>query len=267
MAMETVIERYVRYWRTFRHYSYLFSLLVKKDMKKKYRGSVLGVLWSLLNPLLYAGVLTLVFSTLFDRTIENFVVYLLSGYLLFTFFSSTTTSTLGSIIQAAPLIKKVYIPKYILPLSKIVSEFIFFLITLVVLFVMMLVTGFEVTLYIFYAPLYVLLLFVFSCGVGLILATVTVFFRDTQHLYGVLTTLLMYASAIFYPADIIPDKYRFVLTFNPIYHFIKGFRDGIYYGVPMDYTNLVICAVLAMVSLAAGVVIFERNQDRFILYI
>lgn len=99
------------------------------------------------------------------------------------------------------------------------------------------------------------------------LATMTVFFRDVEHLYGVFTTALMYASAIFYPAEIIPDKFQFVLTLNPLYQFIRGFRDVVYYGLPLDLGNLFICLCIAIVSMVAGILIFEKNQDKFILHI
>jgi len=248
---------------------YVFKrvLLSKFRIKKKYKDSSLGILWSLLNPLLYMIVLTLVFSKLFERTIENFPVYLLTGRLLFDFFSSSTTASMNSVIQAASLIKRVYFPKYIITLSKIISNFIFLLISLVVLALIMAFTRAPVTVNILFAPIYLLLQFFFCCGMGLLLATVTVFFRDVQHLYSVLTTMLMFASAIFYPAEIIPDKFHFILDLNPLFHFIDGFRTVVYHGLPAEPLNLLICASLALVSMIAGIVVFERSQDKFILYI
>lgn len=265
--MSSLIQRYTTYFNTFKRYRYLLTLLVKKDIKKKYKGSFLGILWSLLNPLLIMVILTIVFSTVFKFSIDNFPVYILSGRLLFEFFSSSTTSSMKSIISSANLIQKVYIPKYIITLSKVISNFVFFLISLIDLLLIMIITKADITVYILYAPLYLLLLFFFVIGVSLILATITVFFRDIEHLYGVFTTGLMYASAIFYPAEIIPDKYQFILKLNPVYYFIKGFRDAVFYGTPLDINNLIICFVIAFVSMIVGIQVFEKKQDKFILYL
>lgn len=251
----------------FQKYYYLLTILVKKDVKKKYKGSFLGILWSLLNPLLNMIVLTIIFSSLFNRSIENFPVYLLSGRLLFGFFSSSTNTAMKSIIFSANLIKKVYVPKCVIVISKIISNFIFFLISLIDLVIIMLATRAEVTLNAICAPIYLLLLFIFTCGVGLILATTTVFFRDIEHLYGVFITVLMYSSAIFYPPEIIPDKYQFILTINPLYYFIEGFRQIVYYGLPLELSNLLFCIVISGISMIIGILVFGRNQDKFIFHI
>ncbi|KJS77130.1 MAG: ABC transporter [Desulfotomaculum sp. BICA1-6] len=255
------------YLKNFKKYHYLLTILVKKDIKKKYKDSVLGILWSLLNPMLNMIIITIVFSTLFNRHIDNFPVYVLSGMMTFEFFSSGTNSSMNSIITSANLIKKVYIPKYIFTLSKTISSFIFFLVSLIVLAIIMLFTKANVNLNLLYAPIYLLLLFIFTCGISLILSTIIVFFRDIEHLYGVFVRALMYASAIFYPAEIIPPKYQFILTLNPIYHFIEGFRFAVYYGLPLNYKNLLICFVIASISMIVGILVFEKNQDKFILHI
>lgn len=261
------MDRYITYFKTFKKYYYLLTILVKKDVKKKYKGSYLGILWSLLNPLFNMIILTIVFSTLFKGSVHNFPVYLLSGQLVFGFFSSSTTSSMKSIIMSANLINKVYVPKYIITLSSILSNFIFFIISLADLIIIMIVTKTNITLHILYAPIYLVLLFFFSCGVSLVLATATVFFRDIEHLYGVLTTALLYASAIFYPAKIIPGDFKLILILNPIHYIIKGFRDVVYSGVSIDFQNLLICSFCAAISMVIGIIVFEKNQDKFILYI
>lgn len=212
-------------------------------------------------------ILTIVFSSLFEISIDNFPTYVLCGRLIFDFFSQSTTASLNSIISSGHIISKVYVPKYIITLSKIISNFLFFMNSLVILIIIMLFTKAEFTLNILYAPLYFILLFLFCCGVGLILATITVFFRDMEHIYGVLTTALMYATAIFYPADIIPEKYQFVLTLNPIYYYVEGFREVVYLGNPIDIQNMLICLALGTISLVVGIIVFERNQDKFILHL
>lgn len=261
------MKKYMTYVKNFKKYFYLLTILVKRDIKKKYKGSFLGILWSLLNPLLNMIVLTIIFSTLFNNTVKNFPVYLLSGRLLFEFFNSSTTTSMKSIITSANLINKVYIPKYIITVSKIISNFIFFAISLIDLIIIMIVTRADVTINIIYAPIYLLLLFIFTCGISLILATITVFFRDVEYLYGVCTTALMYASAIFYPPEIIPDNYQLILILNPMYYFIKGFRNVVYYGLPIELNNLLICFFIAFISIIVGIIVFEKKQDEFILHI
>ena len=256
--------RYVIYFKTFRNYTYLLRVLVSKDIKRKYKGSYLGILWSLFNPLLHMILLTVIFSELFKLNIDNVPVYILAGKLIFDIFSASTTASMNSIIASAELIKKVYMPKYIITLSTIISNFVFFLISLAVLVLIMAVTRAPFTVHLLITPVYLALLFLFCCGVGLILATVTVFFRDVQHLYGVLTTLLMFASAIFYPPEIIPAPYQFVLEFNPVFYFVEGFRHVVHGGMPAEPANLLICAGLAVASLVAGVLTFEKNQYKFI---
>ncbi|NOU66227.1 ABC transporter permease [Paenibacillus sp. LMG 31461] len=264
--MEKIIAQYITRLKTFKKYYYLLTILVKKDLKKKYKGSFLGILWSLLNPLLNMIVITIVFSELFHSDVKNFPVYLLSGLLLFGFFSSSTTASMLSVISASHLINKVYIPKYIITLSSIISNFIFFLISLIDLVIIMMATKVTITINLIYAPIYLILFFVFCCGISLILATITVFFRDVEHIYGVLTTVLMYSSAVFYPSEIIPDKYHFLLTFNPVYYFILGFRTVIYSGDSLDPYNMLLCLIFAVISMIVGIIVFEKNQDKFILY-
>jgi ABC-type polysaccharide/polyol phosphate export permease len=158
-------------------------------------------------------------------------------------------------------------PKYLATLATIISNFVSFLISIVVLAITMIATQANVTWYILLAPLYLVLFFFFVCGIGLIMATITVFFRDIEHIYGVLITMLSFASAIFYPAEIIPENYRFVLTYNPLFHFIDGFRDLVYVGTMPSALNIIICFSITIISMVAGVFAFVKYQDKFILYL
>lgn len=265
--MSSIVQRYTIYFKNFRKYYFLLTLLVKKEVKSKYKGSFLGILWSFFNPLLNMIVLSIVFSTLFKHDIENYPVYLLSGMLIFSFFSGSTTVSMKSIINAEGLIKKIYVPKYIITVSKIVSNFIFFLISVPVLIIIMIFTRSEMTLNMLYAPIYIVLLLFFCCGISLILATMTVFFKDLEHIYGVLISALMYASAIFYPPDIIPEQLSFIIDFNPMHYFIEGFRGAVYYHSAFDIKNAIVCATLAVISMVIGIIVFEKNQHKFIYHI
>ncbi|NFE85039.1 ABC transporter permease [Clostridium botulinum] len=253
--------------KTFCNYRALLWEFVKKDIKLKYRNSFLGIIWSMLNPLLIMVVLTFIFSNLFKNKIPNFPVYCLSGRLIYDFFAQATNQSMNSITGKSSLIKKIYVPKYLYPLSRVISSFIIFLISLVPLILIMIVTKVQftkITLLILY-PL--VCLFFISLGVGLVLATINVFFRDMQHLYSVVLLVIMYASAIFYSADIINPQYVAILNLNPIFPVIKVFRDCILTGQITATYSWLLCAVYAIVSVIIGIIMFYKNQDKFILHI
>lgn len=253
--------------KTFYNYRDLLWEFVKKDIKLKYRNSFLGILWSMLNPLLIMIVLTFIFSNLFKNKIPNFPVYCLSGRLIYDFFAQSTNQCMNSITGKSSLIKKIYVPRYLYPLSRTISSFIIFLISLIPLFAIMITTKVHFTketLLIIY-PL--ICLFFISLGIGMILATINVFFRDMQHLYSVVLLIIMYASSIFYSADIINPKYVRILNLNPIFPVIKVFRDCIIYGEVTAVYSWVLIAVYAVLAMMIGVIVFYKKQDKFILHI
>lgn len=256
-----------RFLQNFLRYRYLLTELVKRDIKIRYRRSVLGIVWSFMEPLLYMIVLTVIFSTLFKHSIPNYPVYLLSGRLVFSFFSSGTSSSMRSIYKNAGTIKKLYVPKYMFTLGNTLSNLVTFILSFVVLFVVMLATHAPFTLFIPMAIIPTALLLMFTIGIGLILATITVFFRDIEHLYGVFTTLLLYGSAIFFPVEIVPEKYQILLYMNPVFIYINMFRDSFVYAQFFDPLQLIYGTACAIAALAIGIVVFYKYQDRFILYI
>lgn len=256
-----------RFVANFLKYRYLLIELVKRDIKVKYRRSVLGIFWSFLEPLLFMIVLTIIFSTFFKGNIENYPVYVLSGRLVFMFYSQATGGALRSITRNASIIKKIYVPKYIYPVSQTFSSLVTFLLSLIILVLVMLVTGAPFTIYIALFLVPTVLLIIFNIGVGLILATVNVFFRDIEHLYGVFLTLIMYCSAVFFPAEIIPANFQWILTWNPVYAMIKLTRDVFLYGQLFDTFTLLFATFAAIGSLIIGMILFYRYQDKFILYI
>lgn len=256
-----------RQFEVFMDHKYLFYLLTMRDVKRKYKNSYLGILWSLLSPLLDMIILSIVFSSLLSRNVDNYPVYLLTGRLLFQFYTSGSTLAMQSIVSAGSLIKKIYIPKYVLTLAKLSSNYIFFLISLIDLVLIMLVTGHQVTWNILWSIPYMILIFIFTAGVGLALAAFAVYFRDTEHIYKVFTNALYFASAIIYPPEIVPQKYQFILQFNPVFHFLQGFRRVTYYGLAPDMGNLILCLGLSSISLVLGIMYFKKKQDGFILYL
>jgi ABC-type polysaccharide/polyol phosphate export permease len=260
----TVLLPYVE---TFSRYRFLLWQLIQRDFKSKYKRSVLGILWTLLNPLLTMMVLTIVFSNLFRFDIPNFPVYLLSGQIIFGFFSESTNTSMGSIIGGGSMIKKIYIPKYIFPLSRVLSSLVNLLLALLAFLLVAGITRSPIYWTIVLLPIPLFYTFLFSLGVGMFLSAATVFFRDLSYLYGIVLTAWTYLTPIFYPATIIPENLRFILTLNPMAHFIQYFRNVALYGTLPDLWQNIVCLSCSCVALLLGTYAFMRKQDQFILYI
>ena len=253
--------------RSIRRYSFLIKQLISRDFKLKYKRSVLGVLWSFLNPLLSMLVLYVVFSALFRFDIENYPVYLVSGIIMFNFFSEATSLTMNSIIDTAALIKKVYVPKYVYPLTRTASSVINLLISMIPLLAVVLISGIRPTAYFLLTIIPIACIAVFSLGIGMILATLMTFFRDTQYLWGVISMIWMYLTPIFYPASILPENMAWVVKVNPLYYFVDFMRTCIMDGRSPDMHTYVMCFASAIISFILGAFVFGKEQDKFILYL
>lgn len=260
-------QRIEGHFLVFIKYKNLLINLVARDIKVRYRRSVLGMLWTVLNPLLMMVVITVVFSTLFKQNIENFPIYYLAGSLIFSFNSETTSNALYSIIGNASLMKKVYIPKYLFPLSKTVSGLVNIGFSLAAVFIVMLTLQVEFKPTLLLLPIPIFYTFLFSTGLGLLLAAVTVFFRDISHFYAVFVMAWTYFTPIFYPETILPEAAMKVMQFNPMYHFVNFMRELILYGTFPGIRENLICLLLGVSMLFAGIFVFYRKQDKFVLYI
>jgi ABC-2 type transport system permease protein len=255
------------YFEKFYKYRHLLKELVSRDIKIKYRRSVLGVAWSVLNPLLMMLVITAVFSTIFKFQVENFPVYYLTGSLIFGFVTEATNNSMTSIIDNAPLIKKVYIPKYIFPLEKVSFAFVNALYSLIAVFIIMIILRVQVSWTIIMLPIPLIYTCIFATGLSLILATLNVFFRDIGHLYSVWTTAWMYLTPIIYPEEILPGIMKTVVHFNPMYYYVNYFRQVVLYGTVPNLTDNLLCIGIGIVFLVLGLWVFKSNQDKFILHI
>ena len=255
-----------------KRYKYLLYDLVSRDIKTKYRRSMLGILWSVLNPLLMMLVLTAVFSQIIRVEVEGgFALFYLTGYIIFNFVSESTGFSLVSVINGGGLIKKVYIPKYVFPLEKTIFSLVnmlFSLTAFVIVFIIFLITGqvqLHATMLLFFVPM--LYVFVFALGLNLVLSTLNVFFRDVGHLWGVFMTVWMYATPIIYPINIVPEWLQSVIRFNPLYHYVNYFRNVMIYGTLPSLTDNLICIGFSLLMLAIGITVFRKNQDNFVLHI
>lgn len=250
-----------------RQYSNLFTELVRKGIKLKYRRSYLGVIWSMVEPLLTMIVLTIVFGTLLGHSGREFPVYILSGRLIYTLFSQSTTTALKSIRQNQAMIKKVYVPKYLYPLSGIVFNYVLFLISLVVLFAVSIVLKVYPTVKILLCVVPMFSLFLVSIGVGLVLSSLGVFFRDLEYLWNVGLMLVMYTCAIFYyPEKILTSNVGFILKYNPLFCIISNFRSCVL-NTEFDIGMCLYSFAFGIASILVGAYIFRKNEDKFILYI
>jgi ABC-2 type transport system permease protein len=262
--MEVIVKRA---WNNFVKYRFLLAELVKKDIKLKYRRSYLGILWTLIEPMLTTAVLWLIFGKLMSRGGQSFPVYILTGRLLYTFFANSTKASMKSIRKNGGMIKKVYVPKYMYPLSSVLSNYIMFLISLIVLFFASIIFRVMPTGYIFQAIIPLIIILVLTLGVGMILATLAVFFRDLEYLWSVILMLIMYTSAIFYYTDHLKLKGSlWIFNLNPLYTVIVNFRDAVF-GTPLHMTSFVMSILYSFGSLIIGVVLFYKKQDEFILNI
>ena len=248
-------------------YSFLVKQLVARDFKRKYKRSALGVCWSFLNPLLTMLVQYLVFSTIFKSSIENFIIYLLIGIIVFNFFGESVGLGLTSIVDNAHLINKVYMPKIIYPLSRVISSVVNLLISLVPLFIMMLLTGVPITKAVLLLPIGLICLLVFCLGLSMLLSASMVFFQDTQFLWNVVSTLWQYLTPTFYPVDIIPEAWLPVYKMNPMYQYITFIRSILLDGVAPAPELYFGCIISAVAMFGVGYAIFRRNQDKFVLYL
>lgn len=256
-----------KYIDNFMQYRFLLWELVKKGIKLKYRRSYLGIIWSMLEPLLTMIVLTIVFGTLFGNHTREFPVYILSGRLLYNFFATSTKACLKSIRAHGAMIKKVYVPKYLYPMSSVLFNYIIFLISLIVLAVVSLVLGVFPSVYLWQAPIALILLLFFSYGCGMILATVGVFFRDMEYLWTVALMIIMYTCAIFYyPERLLKSGWDWILKWNPLYCIISIFRSAVF-GEAMNMNYMFYALGFTVVSIVIGLIVFKKKQDDFILSI
>ena len=225
---------------------FLLKQLVKRDFTNKYKESVLGIIWSFLNPLCIMIIFTVIFSVLFRQQIKNFPVYFLTGRLIYDFFVAATSGAMQSIRRNRSILTKIFVPRYMFAVSSICYEFINFLISLVILFGVMFVTGQEFHLMILASIIPMIFVVIMIVGVGLILAVLNTYFSDVGHFYTIFTIILMYASALFYPMEIVPANIQMIFTLNPVYIAITCFRYTVIYGLFPDISSLLYLATFSI---------------------
>lgn len=252
-----MLEELVQLFR----YRDLALQLVLRNIKARYKRSMLGVLWTMLNPFLMMLVLTLVFSGLFGLRLPNYPVYLLAGLLLWNFFAQATIAATNEIIWGASLVKRIYVPRTIFAVTTVGTGLINLILALVPLLLIMLVLRVPVGPALLSLPLPILLTVMFALGIGLFVSSLAVYFADIVEIYQIVLTAWMYLTPIIYPIDIIPRQYHWFFNLNPMYHLVTLFREPICHNTLAPLNTVGIAALIAVAALVVGWWFFTRSAD------
>lgn len=251
----------------FHEFRFLFEELTKRDFRKKYKRTTLGMLWSVLNPLLTLLIMRVVFTQFFGDTIPHYTTYLFAGNLVYSYFTEATNSGMYALINNKEIFSKVNLPKYMFVLSANTAAFINFLLTTCIFLVFAAVDGIPFTwnFLLLLAP--ILLVLMFNIGVSLILSAVNLFFQDTKYLYGIFTMLLMYLSAIFYQVESFPAAYQRLFLMNPVYVYIKFIRVLVMDGHLPSTLFMLLALFYALIVNVIGIAIYRKHNNRFLYYV
>jgi len=250
-----------------KRYNFLFEELVKRDFTRKYKRTILGMAWSILSPLLNLLIMWLVFSTFFGSNVDHYVIYLFAGQLVFSYFTDATTQGMNSLVSNAGIFTKVNIPKYLFLFSQNISSLINFALTLLVFFTFVAIDGIPFT-WKFLLLLYpVVCLIIFNVGLGLILSALFVFFRDMQYLWGILSQLIMWISAIFYTIDSYSYTVQCAFLLNPLYLYIRYFRKIVIDGTIPTLQFHLLALVYALIAFVVGAYMYKKNNHEFLYYV
>ncbi len=243
-------------------YRSLLGDLVSRDLKVRYKRSSLGILWTMLNPLLMMIVFGIVFAQVMRFSFQHFVVYFMSAFVLWTFVAQTTAWATAGLLGYAPLIRKIYVPKAIFVLATVLSGLVNLLVSLVPLALLMLVIGHPLTSSLWFLPVAIFLATLFTFGLSLALAALCIEFHDVVQIYQAVLLAWMYLTPIIYPVDVVPAQYRWIIRINPMYHLVETFRTPIFQGTLPQPRMVVAAAVWGVGALVLGWWFFERRSDR-----
>ena len=245
------------------NYRELMKTNVKKEIRGKYKNSFLGVLWSFLNPLLQILVYAVVFQVILKNPKENYAIFICCGLIPWTFFSSAITRSAFTMVENGNLLKKVFFPREILPLSIVTSEVVNFLISTVIIIGFVMIGGIGISKYILFYPLVLITQYILLIGISLIVSSISVYVRDLQHLIGVAMQLLFYATPIVYSSEMLPENYKWILNINPMTWIINAYRDIFYNQTMIEIKPLLILIAISLAVCVIGYLIFNKLQKGF----
>lgn len=242
----------------------IFSL-IRKDLRGRYKGSVLGFVWTFLNPLLQLIVYTVVFSILFPTTIEQFYIFLFVGLVPWLFFNTSLVGGATSVVTQENLIKKIYFPRLVLPISYVTSAFVNMLLTFLVIFAVLLMSGFGIAWKIIWAlPVIMIVEYVLALGIAMITSSLTVYFRDLEYILGIIAMAWMYLTPILYEVETIPEEFRSLIYLNPMTGVILCYKEILYYKQLPEFETIGMATIVGIVFLLIGYICFNRLQKHFV---
>lgn len=246
------------------NYREMLSNLVKKDLRTRYKGSVLGFFWTFLNPLLQLLVYTLVFSVILKSDVPNYYIHLFVALVPWLFFSTSLTASSTSIVGNKDLIKKIYFPRIIMPMAVVNGAFMNMLFTMIVVFFVLMFSGIGISKYIVLLPVIMLLEYLLALGFSFVVSALNVYFRDLEHILGILTMAWMYATPVLYSIDLVPDRMKGIFNLNPMTPIVAAFRDILYYQKMPDLSHMGLILFWSIAFIVLGYFIFEKLQKGFV---
>lgn len=253
----------MKFFKSLYEYRELLKTSISKDIRGKYKNSVLGILWSFLNPLLQIAVYAIVFPLIMRNNLPNYTVFLCCGLIPWNFFSSAISRTSFTMIENGNIIKKVYFPREVLPLSVVTSEAVNFIISTIIILAFVLGYGMGISKFIIFYPLVLIVQYLLLIGISFIVSSITVYFRDLQHFISIILQLLFYATPIVYAPNTIPESFQWILKYNPMTYIINGYRDIFYYQQTPDIKALLMVLGICIAICLVGYIIFNKLQRRF----
>ena len=244
-------------------YRELLKTNVKKDIRGKYKASFLGVLWSFINPLLSVIVYAIVFHYIMRFNIDHYLIYLIAGIIPWTFFTSAINTGMNSILFNADIIKKVYFPRLILPISSVTSCLVNFLISCIIILLFVVFSGVGISIYLVFLPIVVIIQYVLCLGIAFILSAIEIYVKDVEHIINFFISMLFYVTPILYTPDYVPSNMKFILKLNPMAYIIDAYHSVFYYKSMPNLFELGMVFVFSLLVLLIGYHIFQKLQRKF----
>ncbi|OXM14218.1 ABC transporter [Paenibacillus herberti] len=244
-------------------YRQMLVSIVRKDLRSRYKGSFLGFLWTFVNPVLQLTIYSIVFPFLLRNNQENYPMFLFVALLPWIFFTTSLQGATTSVVANANLVKKIYFPRVILPLSVVCTNLVNYIYGLIIVFPALLFTGVSLTFNVLWLPVILFIEFVFALGLALILSALYVRFRDLEHVMNILTMIWFYLTPIVFAISIFPESVAEIIGYNPMVPIINGFRDVLLYGNAPNWNELLYSMIVAIMTVVIGFVVFEKNEKTF----
>lgn len=246
-------------------YREMIASLIRRDLRGKYKASVLGFLWTFLNPILQLIVYTFVFSVIMRAGIENFYIYLFIGLVPWSFFSSSVAGGAYAVVSQENLIKKIYFPRLVLPISYVTSAFVNMLLVFIVIFAVLFLSGHGISLMaVCYLPLIFLVEYILALGLCMLTSALTVYFRDLEYLLNIAMMAMMYLTPVMYTLEMVPENLRFLYYLNPMTAIIEAFHEILYYKMIPQVSTLTNAIIGGVICLVIGILVFEKMQKKFV---